>query len=772
MSQLRRTRSLLQSKGTGNSSSAGSSSSTAVAPKGHFAVYTREGQRFVLPIGYLKSNIFVELLRRSEEEFGLPVGNRPITLPCDAASLEHVVASLKRILSENLTPNPSILQLDCKEVDVSWWPHARPREAWARGRSAAMDDEVNELHSTPPTPPRSPVAAVQLHSPSLNSWSPLPLPQQETEETVVSILTELHSIPPTPPRSPVAAVQLHSPSLNSWSPLPLPQQETEETEVSILTELHSIPPTPPRPTASPPSSKLHSPSLSRSPLLAPSTPRAETAELHSVPPTPRPPASATSRTPRTPRTPRFMRTPLGSPMRKAIVSMRGYLEDLGHLTKLDPREAWLPITESRNGNAYYSAFHTLSSGIGFQALVLPLAFAFLGWTWGILCLSIAFIWQLYTLWLLIQLHESVPGTRYSRYIQLATATFGPKLGNWIALFPILYLSAGTCMALIIVGGGSMKLFFSIVCGPTCESNPLTAIEWYLVFACLAAVLSQLPNLNSIAGISLVGSITAVSYCTLIWTISVSKGKQQGVSYDPVEGKSGVDRLLGVVNALGIIAFAFRGHNLVLEIQATMPSSLKHPSHVPMWRGVKAAYLIIALCLFPIAIGGFWAYGTLIPQNGILTALYAFHSKDTSRVLLGLTTLLVIINSLSCFQIYAMPVFDAIESAYTSKKNKPCPRLLRAVYRSLFAGGGFFVAVALPFLADVAGLLGGLSLPVTFAFPCFMWLLVKKPERYSAMWYINWALGSVGMALSAVLVMGGIWNVVKTGIDLRFFKPQG
>lgn len=67
---------------------------SAVARKGHFAVYSREGQRFVVPIAYLKSNIFLELFKMSEEEFGLPAGDRPITLPCDAAFLEHVVASL------------------------------------------------------------------------------------------------------------------------------------------------------------------------------------------------------------------------------------------------------------------------------------------------------------------------------------------------------------------------------------------------------------------------------------------------------------------------------------------------------------------------------------------------------------------------------------------------------------------------------------------------------------------------------------------------------
>ncbi|KAL1820330.1 hypothetical protein ACET3Z_015199 [Daucus carota] len=92
-------------------------------------------------------------------------------------------------------------------------------------------------------------------------------------------------------------------------------------------------------------------------------------------------------------------------MKKAITSMQGYLEKIGHLTKLDPQEAWPPITEARNGNAYYAAFHTLSSGIRVQALVLPLAFTSLDRIWGVACLTWVFVWQLYILWLLTQLHN-------------------------------------------------------------------------------------------------------------------------------------------------------------------------------------------------------------------------------------------------------------------------------------------------------------------------------------------------------------------------------
>jgi len=44
-----------------------------------------------------------------------------------------------------------------------------------------------------------------------------------------------------------------------------------------------------------------------------------------------------------------------------------------------PKDEWLPITESRNGNTYFAAYHILNSNIGFQALMLPVAFATLGW---------------------------------------------------------------------------------------------------------------------------------------------------------------------------------------------------------------------------------------------------------------------------------------------------------------------------------------------------------------------------------------------------------
>ncbi|CAL0304323.1 unnamed protein product [Lupinus luteus] len=237
-------------------------------------------------------------------------------------------------------------------------------------------------------------------------------------------------------------------------------------------------------------------------------------------------------------------------------------------------DGWLPLTESRNGNTFFAAFHILNSNIGFQALMLPFAFATLGWVWGSVSLSVAFVWQLYTIFLLVRLHESVPGIRHSRYFFLAMAAFGRRLGKLVTLFPVMYLSGGNCVILIITGGGTMKLLFKTLCDNdhslTCNSHLLTGAEWFLVFTCLAILMAQLPNLNSVAYVSLIGGVSAITYCTLFWTLSVRNGRPTSVSYTTSLSKdhSAVANITAIINAIGVIVVAFRGHNVMLEIQAS------------------------------------------------------------------------------------------------------------------------------------------------------------------------------------------------------------
>lgn len=149
---------------------------------------------------------------------------------------------------------------------------------------------------------------------------------------------------------------------------------------------------------------------------------------------------------------------------------------------------------------------------------------------------------------------------------------GKKIGKVAALFPVMYLAGGTCVTFIITGGGTMQQFYHTICPKdTCHGHPLGSVEWFLVFTCIAILIAQLPNLNSIAGVSLVGAIAAVSYCTLFWVLSVKKGRPAQVSYSPSlaeDGDSAVAKIAAAMNAVGTVVFAFRGHNVLLEIQAS------------------------------------------------------------------------------------------------------------------------------------------------------------------------------------------------------------
>lgn len=51
----------------------------------------------------------------------------------------------------------------------------------------------------------------------------------------------------------------------------------------------------------------------------------------------------------------------------------------GAVDEFNPLDAWLPITESRNGTTLTATFHLLCSGIGIQLLSLPIALVSLGW---------------------------------------------------------------------------------------------------------------------------------------------------------------------------------------------------------------------------------------------------------------------------------------------------------------------------------------------------------------------------------------------------------
>lgn len=101
--------------------------------------------------------------------------------------------------------------------------------------------------------------------------------------------------------------------------------------------------------------------------------------------------------------------------------------------------------------------------------------------------------------------------------------------------------------------------------------------------------------------------------------SLVKGSHQHQFDHGIRSQTTAGEVFDIFNALGTIAFAFAGHSVVLEIQATLPSTEEKPSKKPMWRGVLVAYCIVIVCYLSVAISGFWAFGDTV-EDDVLVSL--------------------------------------------------------------------------------------------------------------------------------------------------------
>ncbi|XP_057525831.1 auxin-responsive protein SAUR66-like [Amaranthus tricolor] len=75
--------------------------SRPVTENGHFVIYTSDKRRFMIPLTYLKNDIFTELFQMAEEEFGAAASG-PIVLPCDSTFMEYAISMIQRHVAKDL----------------------------------------------------------------------------------------------------------------------------------------------------------------------------------------------------------------------------------------------------------------------------------------------------------------------------------------------------------------------------------------------------------------------------------------------------------------------------------------------------------------------------------------------------------------------------------------------------------------------------------------------------------------------------------------------
>ncbi|KAK7843140.1 lysine histidine transporter-like 5 [Quercus suber] len=339
--------------------------------------------------------------------------------------------------------------------------------------------------------------------------------------------------------------------------------------------------------------------------------------------------------------------------------------------------SWLPITASRKAKWWYSAFHNVTAMVGAGVLGLPFALSQLGWIPGIVAILGSWLITFYTLWQLVELHEAVPGKRFDRYPELGEHAFGPKLGYWIVMPQQTCVQVASTIVYSVTGGKSLK-----------------------------------------------------NYSMVAFIASTIRGSHHHPATYGVRSHTTAGQIFDVLNGIGTIAFAYAGHSVVLEIQATIPSTQKNTSKKPMWKGCVVAYIIVALCYLAVSISGFWAFGN----------------------------------------VFAMPVFDMLESCLVQKLHFTPGRALRFAGRSTYVAITGFIALCIPFFGGLLGFFGGLVFASTSYFtPCIIWLVLKKPNRWSFHWIASWISIIIGVLIAVLAPIGGIRQIIISAKTYKFFS---
>ncbi|KAE8716596.1 hypothetical protein F3Y22_tig00110114pilonHSYRG00382 [Hibiscus syriacus] len=337
---------------------------------------------------------------------------------------------------------------------------------------------------------------------------------------------------------------------------------------------------------------------------------------------------------------------------------------------------WLPVTSNRDAKWWYSTFHNVAG-----VLSLPYAMAQLGWygvsfyvKWGTRGYYTDFVMgcdivTLYTLRQMVQMHEMIPSRLFDRYHELGQYAFGENLVLWFIIRQQLTVDVSSDIIYMVMGGQSLKKFHDLVC-PNC---PKIRHIFHHDFRFGPLYSFPSPKLE-----------LHIRYSTIAWIASAAKGAQPDVDYsykDPSTSR----RVFNFLAGLGEIGFAYAGHNVVLEIQATMPSTPEKPSKGPIVRKL---------------------------DDNILVTL------EKPLWLIATANMFVVIHFIGSYQVFAMPVFDMIES---------------------------------------------------FLLPCIIWLIICKPKRFSLIWYMNWICIVFGVLLMVLSPIGGLRSIIVSAKDYKFFS---
>ncbi|KAI8467603.1 MAG: transmembrane amino acid transporter protein-domain-containing protein [Monoraphidium minutum] len=412
-----------------------------------------------------------------------------------------------------------------------------------------------------------------------------------------------------------------------------------------------------------------------------------------------------------------------------------------------------------------AAGHLVTAVIGAGILGLPYAVSWLGWAAGLACLVIFFVITLWSCTMLTDCYH-YKGKRHTRYKWAVLHIIGPRHAVVLEVCQKLNMCL-TTIGYMIAAADSMRYIARLACKRAgVEACPLDA-QWQhtLIFGAVQILMSMMPNLESAWWSSIIGALMSIGYSVLAVALGASQaGNHQG----SLTGRTAppLDKVFGVFNSLGNIAFAFNSAIILMEIQDTLREPPR--AEVSMKKTVRvglgstfAFYVAVSVC-------GYMALGDTVPDNVLLG-----FSNSPDWVSL-LANFMVLIHMVSAFQVYAQPVFQTIEDVVLYFRpalqfsNGKTEFFIRLGYRTLYCAFATFIASLLPFFSCFTGLVGAITYwPTAVAYPIMMYIRVKSPSAHvqRLMWTVLVGMGAVAL----IATVGSVESIAHQASTFTVFE---
>lgn len=279
----------------------------------------------------------------------------------------------------------------------------------------------------------------------------------------------------------------------------------------------------------------------------------------------------------------------------------------------------------KTGSVRTAASHFFCAMVGSGVLAFPRAVAWLGWIAGPILIIVFYCVALVTAGLLASCYR-VNGKEHGRYHHAVNSILGKRHALACSIFQLLTLFL-VDIAWSITGATSAKAIATDLCSD--PNNCFNSI-WVmgLLFGAVELVLSQVRNLEEAWWVSATGVAMSFIYSIIAFVCAAVQAASTG-GQGTVGGiaAGSTDKAMGVLNALGIIAFGFSGGQVLLEIQDTLrqpPSPVAQMKKANVWAISGAALFYIS-----VALTGYAAYGngTLLCTAPIPSSSHMPHSAD-------------------------------------------------------------------------------------------------------------------------------------------------